>query len=309
LKTIMVKFVSGPHGDSYPFDGPGGILGHTFYPVPVNPESIAGDMHLDADENWHAGGDLDIYSVVLHEAGHALGLGHSDKPGDVMYPYYRRNAQLSANDIGAIQGLYGKPNAPPPPAPPVTTTPPPSPLSLTLNAISSPGQSPQVSIAGSFSGGVPPITVQWQNDRGYTGKGTAASGAWSASGITLVTGSNTLTVTAVDSARHTVSQSASITRSQAPAGLSPISISITSPSSAVVTAKAATLSVSGTAAGGSGVTQVTWQTLAGTSGIASGAEHWSVSSIPLLVGTNTIIVRAFDATGSTAWASVVAVRQ
>jgi hypothetical protein len=106
-RTVLMKFVSGAHGDAYPFDGPGGILAHTFYPVPINAESIAGDMHLDADENWHVGGDIDIYSVALHEAGHAIGLGHSDKPGDVMYPYYRSHMSLSANDIGAAQTMYG----------------------------------------------------------------------------------------------------------------------------------------------------------------------------------------------------------
>lgn len=86
-RTVAIKFASGAHGDAYPFDGPGGILAHTFYPVPVNADPIAGDMHFDADENWHTGGDVDIYTVALHEAGHAIGLGHSDNPGDVMYPY------------------------------------------------------------------------------------------------------------------------------------------------------------------------------------------------------------------------------
>src|SRR6185436_15316044 len=49
LRTIDILFARGTHGDSYPFDGPGASLAHTFYPAPPNTEPIAGDMHLDAD--------------------------------------------------------------------------------------------------------------------------------------------------------------------------------------------------------------------------------------------------------------------
>jgi len=83
-RTVAVLFASGDHGDGYPFDGPFGILAHTFYPFPLNREPIAGDMHFDADENWKIGASVDLYSIALHETGHSLGLGHSEKPGDVM---------------------------------------------------------------------------------------------------------------------------------------------------------------------------------------------------------------------------------
>ena len=86
-----------------------GTLAHTFYPSPPNPEPIAGDMHLDADESWRIGTGIDLFTVVLHEAGHALGLGHSDQPGAVMYPYYRFAYGLTSDDIAGIQDLYGAP--------------------------------------------------------------------------------------------------------------------------------------------------------------------------------------------------------
>jgi hypothetical protein len=317
-RTVLIKFASGSHGDPYPFDVQGEILAHTFYPVPVNPESIAGDMHLNADENWNVGGDIDIYSVALHEAGHAIGLTHSDNPGDVMYPYYRRGMQLSANDIGAAQELYGAagPSSAPAAAPPAAITAPapvsPSVLSLILNPVTHPGQAAQVSVSGTVSGGVAPMVVEWQTDQGYSGSAAvAASGLWSAT-VPLVTGSNMLTVTALDSAHGMATQTASITRMQSTTpvvGSAPVSISITTPAGTVVSTSSATISLGGTASGGSGVTQVTWQTSGGASGTGLGVDRWTIANIPLLIGTNTIIVRAIDAKGANAWAAIVVVRQ
>jgi hypothetical protein len=330
-RTILVKFASGAHGDNYPFDGQGGILAHTFYPVPVNPESIAGDMHLDADENWHVGSDTDIYSVALHEAGHAIGLGHSDKPGDVMYPYYRPHMSLSVNDIGAAQALYGLLNsAAPVTSAPVTSAPPSggtqtggtqtppaaAALRLTLDPVQTSAQVNQISITGTLSGGLAPFSVQWQTDHGYSGSvllaGTGPSGATSlsASAITLVNGSNTVTVTAFDSARKVVTQTASVMLVPAPNPVSstPILLTVSSPAASVVSVNSATLSVAGTASGGAGIARVTWQTTGGATGTASGTTHWLASAIPLLTGTNTIVVRAFDTLGANVWSALVAVR-
>jgi hypothetical protein len=319
-KTVLMKFVSGAHGDPFPFDGPGGILGHTFYPVPVNSEPVAGDMHLDADENWHAGGDIDIYSVALHEAGHAIGLGHSDKPGDVMYPYYRSRAALSKNDIGAAQTLYGVLNggsAAPVTSDPATT----ATLRLTPDPVPATTQTSSIAVTGTLTGGIPPWTVQWQTDRGYSGKATVQNqgtnqettgAAWNTGAVSLVNGSNTITVTAFDSQQKSASQSASTTMQQTPTpvvGAAPMSVRISSPASAVATVSAATLNLAGVASGGTGITRVTWQTAAGATGTASGTDRWLAQGIPLLVGTNTVLVRAWDARGSSAWTALVAVRR
>ncbi|MCX6588427.1 MAG: matrixin family metalloprotease, partial [Acidobacteria bacterium] len=130
-RTIGILWGRSSHGDGYPFDGPGKVLAHTFYPAPPNSEPLAGDLHFDEDENWQVGQDIDVYSVALHELGHALGLGHSDVPGSVMYAYYRRAERLTAEDIGAARRLYGardEAGTPPstPTTPPSTPTTPPS---------------------------------------------------------------------------------------------------------------------------------------------------------------------------------------
>jgi hypothetical protein len=49
-----------------------------------------------------------FYQTVLHEFGHALGLGHSTDVSAVMYPTLgAADLDLDANDIAGIQALYG----------------------------------------------------------------------------------------------------------------------------------------------------------------------------------------------------------
>ncbi|XP_068561844.1 stromelysin-3-like [Cebidichthys violaceus] len=106
---IIIDFNRYWHGDSLPFDGPGGILAHAFFPR-TNRE---GEVHFDYDESWTVGNTVgtDLAQVAVHEFGHVLGLQHSLEPDAVMCPFYSDSypLQLSEDDKRGIQYLYGPP--------------------------------------------------------------------------------------------------------------------------------------------------------------------------------------------------------
>jgi hypothetical protein len=96
---------------------PGSTIGEaltTFFPLPGVDEVLSSVITLDADEMWSPFGErgLNFYNVVLHEAGHSLGLDHPDGPGSssqVMYEFYLSDETLglAAGDIAGIQLIYG----------------------------------------------------------------------------------------------------------------------------------------------------------------------------------------------------------
>jgi hypothetical protein len=300
-RTVNILFGSGSHGDAYPFDGPGHVLAHTFYPSPPNPEPIAGDLHLDDEEEWVAGPDLtvrsvDLFSVSLHELGHALGLGHSDTPGAVMYPYYRRATALTQDDVNAILGLYAAAGTEPAGDPPAA-----SPVAL---VIASPAAFPltttasSLAFSGTATGGTGEIQVTWSSDR--TGAGVAQGGrTWTIPDLPLQLGGNLVTITAADSAASQASQTVTVVRREPVQ--TPPSVQIVSPVSGSAYATGnSSVTLSGTASPAGGISRVQWANSRGGSGMASGASQWSAGPIPLQPGTNVLTVTAYDMRGASA---------
>jgi hypothetical protein len=88
---------------------PCGQLAFTNLPPPNNGGTNAGDIFFNSQQVWGSQG-YNLETVALHEIGHALGLGESAVQQAVMYTYYTGvKTTLNADDISAIQSLYGTP--------------------------------------------------------------------------------------------------------------------------------------------------------------------------------------------------------
>jgi hypothetical protein len=317
-QTVNILWATYAHGDAYPFTGVGGVLAHTFYPANPNPEPIAGDMHLNDSEAWGIGTNTDLFSVTLHELGHALGLGHSDNPNDVMYPYYKMVSGLTADDIAAVQTLYAAQTSAVTGSTTQGSTSAASSLALTVNPTAASTTAASVTLSGVASGGSGTISVTWSTGSStvaVSGSATGSASAWTISSIALAMGVNTITVTATAGSSH-VSQVVTITRQTAAmtpptntgtTDTTPPTLALAAPGGTTVSTSSATIAFSGTASDNVGVTSVTWSTNTGQSGTASGTTSWS-ASIPLLVGSNVVTIRAYDAAGNSSWRSVVVTR-
>lgn len=323
-KTVAFLFASRDHGDGFPFDGPRGTLAHTFYPSPPNPESLAGDLHLDSDESWNIGFDIDLFSVVLHEAGHALGLAHSDNPESVMYPYYRMASDLSPDDITSIRQIYpalddsnpgetpsaGTPETPSTPSNP-PSTPPVTPLSLAVNQPPDTVTADRVTISGTAAGGSGNRIVTWVN--GASAGVATDTAVWTAE-VPLAMGRNAIVFAVADSDGNQVSKTVVVRRATAEAkpgsgDRRAPTIVLRSPASPFISTSDATIVLSGTTSDNEGVQGVYWSTAAGAAGMASGTAQWTTGPIPLLVGINVVVIRAFDTSGNMAWRTISVTRR
>jgi hypothetical protein len=278
-RTVNILWATYDHGDGFPFDGPGGVLAHTFYPSPPNPEPLAGDMHFDDSEGWHIGTNTDLYSVALHELGHALGLGHSDNPEAVMYPYYKTQTTLSDLDKVAVLTLYAPQDST---ATPGGSTPPAAPP---IEPPSAPPATPPITPTAPPAGNPPTSNPSGSNPTGTNPAGSNPTGlnpTGSSPTVPKPPGTN-------------------------PGNTTPPSISVTSSSSLMLSTSLPSVAISGTASGNVGVASVYWSTSTGASGVAKGTANWTFTA-PVLVGSNTVTISARDGAGNIAWRTVVVSR-
>ena len=112
-----------------PFGAPGAVQGDRRFgdvrvgAAPLSPDVLAsaspfswtgttlsGDLLFNSDQLFRRGnvaGAYDLFSVALHEAGHALGLDHSHEGGSALDEGYSYLRGLSADDVADIREMYG----------------------------------------------------------------------------------------------------------------------------------------------------------------------------------------------------------
>ena len=119
-------------------DLPTGVLGSTCALITNGPKGrmpVETDISMSTTAGWtdtavtpsHA---LDLWSTVLHEFGHVVGLDHSNAPGSVMKAAIAPGQQtrvLSDDDLAGIRALYPDPSSLPSPSPSPTPSPTPTP--------------------------------------------------------------------------------------------------------------------------------------------------------------------------------------
>jgi hypothetical protein len=161
-----------------------------------------------------------------------------------------------------------------------------------------------VALSGTASDNVGVTRVTWANAANSTSGTATGTTSWSVSSVSLASGTNNITITATDSAGNTYTNTLTVTYSppktiSAADTTSPVVVIKRPTSYATYRTRSASIKMTGTATDNVGATKVTWaNTSNGTNGTATGTASWTIDKITLKIGTNTIIITAYDAAGN-----------
>ena len=139
--------------------------------------------------------------------------------------------------------------------------------------------------------------ISWASSTGTSGTASGTA-SWSVSNIQLTEGQNVITVTATDAAGNQASDSLTVTYT--PPDTQAPSVSITSPdtpSGGTFQTADGSIAITGTAQDDRSVMQVSW-TSGNASGTADGTTAWTIPTVSLREGLNTITINAADAAGN-----------
>jgi predicted Zn-dependent protease len=82
-------------------------LAQGYMPPPINNYSIAGDIQFNTGQTWNVGSTYDLFTVAMHEIGHALGLYHSGVVSADMYGSYQgTKSALASDDVSGMRSIY-----------------------------------------------------------------------------------------------------------------------------------------------------------------------------------------------------------
>ncbi|MEJ0038427.1 MAG: DUF4082 domain-containing protein [Gammaproteobacteria bacterium] len=155
-----------------------------------------------------------------------------------------------------------------------------------------------LTVGGTASDNVAVTQVTWSSTAGVSGTATGTT-SWTATSIPMVSGSQTITVTARDAAGNTQTDTLVVTASISADNTNP-TVTITSPtSSTTTTVTANTVNIGGTASDNRAVKSVSWSNSRGGSGTATGTTSWTASGVALQPGSNVLTVKATDTSNRT----------
>jgi len=105
---MVINFKSPANDDYLSQAGKENVLAYAYFP---GQGEISGDITFNEKYNWSAHGKNGTYNmehVLMHEAGHGIGLRHDPHTKDsIMYPQYTGKTSLGKRDEERIQSFYG----------------------------------------------------------------------------------------------------------------------------------------------------------------------------------------------------------